>query len=218
MQASALQENHPTAMKPVFVFDFGNVLIDWDPRYLYRKLFGGDMQAVENFLREVRFFEWNLEQDAGRPFEEAVAEMCNRFPQYCELIRAYDQHYEESLGGPIWPTVEILRELKDAGYPLYALSNWPAEKYIQVRHKFPFFDWFDDIVISGEVRLAKPDARIFELLLTRIGRPAGDCLFIDDSPKNIAVAQSLGFQTIHFQSPEQLRQELEPYLKVNRRV
>lgn len=218
MQASALQEKSPLAIKPVFVFDFGNVLIDWDPRYLYRKLFGSDLQAMENFLREVRFFEWNLEQDAGRPFKEAVAEMCDRFPQYCELIRAYDQRYEESLGGPIWPTVEILRELKDAGYPLYALSNWPAEKYHQVRHKFPFFDWFDDIVISGEVRLAKPDARIFELLLTRIGRPAGECLFIDDSPKNIAVAQSLGFQTIHFQSSEQLRQELEPYLKVNRAV
>lgn len=218
MQASALQEKSSLAIKPVFVFDLGNVLIDWDPRYLYRKLFGGDLQAMENFLREVRFFEWNLEQDAGRPFKEAVAEMCDRFPQYCELIRAYDQRYEESLGGPIWPTVEILRELKDVGYPLYALSNWPAEKYHQVRHKFPFFDWFDDIVISGEVRLAKPDARIFELLLTRIGRQAGECLFIDDSPKNIAVAQSLGFQTIHFQSPEQLRQELEPYLKVNRTV
>jgi HAD superfamily hydrolase (TIGR01509 family) len=202
-----VEKNHKLAI----VFDFGNVLVDWDPRYLYRKLLDGD-QAIEQFLGEVDFFEWNLEHDAGRPFDESIAEMCARFPQYCDLIRAYDQRYEESISGPIWPTVEVLRLLKDAGYPLYALSNWPSDKFDLVRPKYEFFSWFDDIVISGKVRIAKPDPRIFELLLERIGRPAGECLFIDDSPRNIAVAERLGFQTIRYDSTGQLKTDLAKYL------
>ena len=197
--------------KPAIVFDFGNVLVDWDPRYLYRKLLDGD-QAIEQFLGEVDFFEWNLEHDAGRPFDESIAEMCTRFPHYCDLIRAYDLRYEESISGPIWPTVEVLRTLKDAGYPLYGLSNWPADKYELVRPKYEFFSWFDDIVVSGKVRIAKPDPRIFELLLERIARPAQECIFIDDSPKNIAAARQLNFQTILFRSAGQLKQELSPFI------
>jgi 2-haloacid dehalogenase len=199
------------AVKPAIVFDFGGVLVDWDPRYLYRKLFDSE-NAIEVFLRETGFFEWNLQQDAGRPFKEAIAEMCEKFPQHCEMISAYDQRYEESLRGPITATVEILKELKDAGYPLYGLSNWPDEKFRLVRHQFPFFEWFDDLVISGEVRLAKPDPRIFELMLARIGRPPQECVFIDDSARNVGVARQLGFQTIHFRSPEQLRSELSRIL------
>jgi 2-haloacid dehalogenase len=201
------EKNHKLAI----IFDFGNVLVDWDPRYLYRKLLGSD-QAIEQFLGEVDFFAWNLQHDAGRPFDESIAELCARFPHYCELINAYDERYEESISGPIWPTVEVLRALKDAGYPLYALSNWPSGKFDLVRPKYEFFSWFDDIVVSGKVCLAKPDPRIFELLLERIGRPAQECLFIDDSPRNIAVAQQLGFQTILFRSAEQLKQELTPLL------
>jgi 2-haloacid dehalogenase len=201
------EKNHKLAI----VFDFGNVLVDWNPHYLYRKLLDGD-QAIDQFLGEIDFFQWNLQHDAGRPFDESIAEMCALYPQYCDLIRAYDLRYEESISGPIWPTVEVLRSLKDAGYPLYALSNWPADKFDLVRPKYEFFSWFDDIVISGKVRIAKPDRRIFELLLQRIGRPPGECLFIDDSPKNIAAAQQLGFQTIHFHSAEQLKQDLLPYL------
>lgn len=197
--------------KLAIIFDFGNVLVDWDPRYLYRKLLDGE-QAIDRFLNEVGFFQWNIQHDAGRPFDESIAELCARFPQYCDLIRAYDLRYEESISGPIWPTVEILRSLKEAGYPLYALSNWPADKFDLVRPKYEFFSWFDDMVISGKVRIAKPDPRIFELLLARIGRPAHECLFIDDSPKNIAVAQSMNFHTILFHSADQLRRELQSYI------
>jgi 2-haloacid dehalogenase len=169
-------------------------------------------QAIDQFLGEVDFFAWNLQHDAGRPFDESIAEMCARFPQYCDLIRAYDLRYEESISGPIWPTVKVLRALKDAGYPLYGLSNWPADKYELVRPKYEFFSWFDDIVVSGKVRIAKPDPRIFELLLERIGRPPRECIFIDDSPRNIAAAQRLGFQTILFHSAGQLKQELTPLI------
>jgi 2-haloacid dehalogenase len=193
------------------IFDFGKVLIDWDPRYLYARLFDGDMQAVEHFLKEIDFFEWNVQHDAGRPFSETVPELCHRFPHYCELIAAYDQRYEESIAGPVWPTVEILRGLKNAGYPLYGLTNWPADKYRLVRPRWEFFAWFEAIVVSGEVMLAKPDPRIYTLLLEQIGRRAGECLFIDDSTRNIATARQLGFQTILYHSPDQLKTELDRF-------
>ncbi len=197
-----------TSGKPAIIFDFGGVLLDWDPRYLYRKLFSGDEAAMNKFLEEIDFFGWNQQQDAGRPFEIAVAEACSRFPQYCDLIKAYPARYEESLSGPIWDSVVILQSLRNAKYSLYGLSNWPAEMFYRILPKYPFLGWFQDIVISGEVGLNKPDPRIFQILLDRVNRPAGDCLLIDDSQKNIQTAQDLGFQTILFQSPAQLREEL----------
>lgn len=202
----------PTGFNPdpsslAIIFDFGGVLMDWNPRYLYRKLIS-DENKIEAFLKEVDFFEWNKRQDAGRPFTEAVTELCAAFPQHQELIQAYDQRYEESLSGPISASVEILSEIK-ACYPLlYAISNWPAEKFAIVKRKYPFFSWFKDIVISGEVQLAKPDPRIFQLLLDRINRPADCCLLIDDSTDNIAAAQSFGMYTILFSNPQQLRRDL----------
>ena len=194
---------------PAIIFDVGEVLLHWDPRDLYRKLFNGDDQAMERYLAEIDFFGWNLEQDKGRPFAEAVEILCQQFPHYCYLIRAYAERYEETILGTIQPTVEILRELKEAGYPLYALSNWSAETYPRVRAKYAFFDWFDDILLSGEVKLAKPDERIYTLFLERIGRRAEECVFIDDSEANVVVARRLGFKTIRFESPVQLREALE---------
>ena len=192
---------------PAIIFDFGGVLLDWNPRYLYRKLFP-DEQAIDRFLAEIGFYEWNPKQDAGRPFSVAVAELCARHPHYCELIRAYDERFLESVGGAIPGTVDILRRLHRAGFPLYGLSNWSAEKFRLVRPAYKFFDWFQDMVISGEVGVIKPDRRIFQLLLHKAARPAGQCLLIDDSPVNIAAAQDLGFQTIQFHNPEQLAAEL----------
>jgi 2-haloacid dehalogenase len=194
--------------KLAIVFDFGKVLVDWDPRYLYRKLFPGEEAEMERFLEEIDFMNWNHQQDAGRTFSEGVSELCGRFPQYCDLIQAYDERWEESLGGPIWPTVEVLKRLKEAGYPLYGLSNWSDEKFQLVRAQYTFFDWFDDILLSGAVRLVKPDERIFRLLLTRIRRTARQCLLIDDTSRNVETARKLGFEAIHFQSAEQLEAEL----------
>jgi 2-haloacid dehalogenase len=191
------------------IFDFGGVLLDWNPRYLYRKIFVGDPQAMERFFIDTHFEEWNLELDAGRPFSEAVEEGCRRYPQYYDQIRAYDTRWEESLGGEIRPSIEILRQLKQARYALYGFSNWSAEKFYLVRPHYAFMDWFDSIVLSGEEKLNKPDPRIFEVLLKRVGRPAAECLLVDDSLKNTAVARQLGLQAIHFQSPEQLNAELQ---------
>lgn len=182
--------------------------MDWDPRYLYRQLFVDDKQGMERFLEEVQFMEWNARQDGGRSFEVAVAELSTQFPHYADLIHAYDLRWEESINGPIQPTIEIMRTLRDSGYPLYGLSNWSAEKFMLVRHKYEFFRWFEDIILSGEVKLSKPDPRIFVYTLERIGRGAETCLLIDDSLQNIAAANAMGFQTIHFQSPGQLAAEL----------
>jgi 2-haloacid dehalogenase len=189
------------------VFDFGGVLIDWNPRYLYRQYFDTD-EAVEEFLTEIGFAEWNLQQDKGRPFALAITELSRQFPQHARLIRAYDERWEESLGGPIQPVVEIAWSLKQAGHPLYGLSNWSAETFQRTRHKYAFFDWFELIVISWEAQLVKPDPRLFALFLTRACRTAQDCLFIDDSDDNIAAARRLGFQTIRFECAEQLEREL----------
>jgi 2-haloacid dehalogenase len=199
-------EKKPTRM-PVIVFDFGGVLMDWNPYYLYRKMLADD-QAIERFLKDVDFYIWNEEHDRGRSVAEGTAELAARFPQYRELILAYDERYLESVGGAIQPAVDILQALKDAGYPLYGLSNWPTEKFALVRPIYPFFAWFDEIIISGEVGLVKPDKAIFELLLERIGYSASDCLYIDDHDRNVKTAQDLGFQTIHFQSAQQLVVEL----------
>lgn len=196
-------------MKPnTIIFDFGGVLLDWDPRYLYRKIFNGDEEGMERFLAEVDFYHWNSRQDEGRPFSVALREGCQNYPQYCELLNLYRERWIESIAGPLQGTVEILAALKQAGYPLYGLSNWSAETFHLVSSQYPFLSWFERIILSGEVRLVKPDPRIFELTLTQIGRQAPECLLIDDSLHNITTAQSLGFQTIHFQSPQQLRQEL----------
>jgi len=199
--------DHKDSIQAV-VFDFGGVLIDWDPRYLYRKLFIDDPQGMERFLKEIDFFDWNLQQDAGRSFAEAVEEHCRLYPEYCELIRAYDTRWEESLGGLIQPSIEILQALKETSLELYGLSNWSTEKFQLVRCQYEFLKWFKAIVISGQVKIVKPDLRIFELMLKKIGRPASECLLVDDSAANIVAARRLGFKTIHFQSPEQLKTEL----------
>jgi 2-haloacid dehalogenase len=201
-----MNDNHHKT--PVMIFDFGGVLLDWNPFYLYRKMLGEDRRLTDQFLKDVNFSEWNLEQDRGRSFVEGTAELCARFPQYCELIHAYDERFPETLGGVIQPVVDVLYSLKSAGYPLYGLSNWSAEKFHLVRPRFPFFECFDEMVISGEVGLVKPEPAIYELLLERIGRPANECLFIDDNSSNILTADQLGIQTIQFRSPAQLHSEL----------
>jgi 2-haloacid dehalogenase len=197
-------QNHLSAI----VFDFGGVLFDWDPRYLYRQYFPGDEHAMESFLDEIQFNEWNRRQDIGRPFHEAVIELSQKFPQYAGLIDAFNTRWEETLAGIFPQSVAILERLYRAGYPLYALSNWSEEKFRIVRQRYDFLNWFDEIVISGEAGLAKPDPEIFRHFLKKIHREAQECLFIDDAAMNIAVAKDLGFQTLHFQSAEMLASDL----------
>jgi 2-haloacid dehalogenase len=193
------------------IFDFGGVLLNWDPRNLYRRFFPGQPQAMDDFLSEINFYEWNARQDEGRSFAEGIAELSAQFPQHAHLIQAYYDNWEDSIIGSITGTVEILQTLKEKGYPLFGLSNWSAETYPRARHKYPFFDLFDDIVLSGEVKLNKPHPAIFNLLLNKIGYSAPECILIDDSQPNVDTAKELGFHVVHFKSPEQLEAELQFY-------
>lgn len=195
------------AQSPAIIFDFGGVLMDWNVRYLFDQLLP-DRAETERVLAEIGFNEWNLEMDRGRSFAESVRELSGKFPQYAHLIRAFDERWEETQRGPLHATVEILQALAGRGYALYGLTNWSAEKYALTSRKYPLFELFDAVVVSGEVKLIKPDPRIYALLLEKIGRPAVECLFIDDSAVNVEAARQLGFQTIHFKSARQLSQEL----------
>ena len=190
------------------VFDFGNVLIEWNPRYVYQNYFPNDPEGMENFLNEVDFMGWNSHQDKGRTFTEGVADLSTQFPHYSHLIQAYHDNWKDSIGVAYWDTVEIMKQLKQKGYPLYGLSNWSAETFPYARAKYDFFELLDDMVISGYVGHVKPEPEIYHVLLEKVGKPAQECLFIDDSLANIQQAQRIGFQTIHFQSAEQLADEL----------
>jgi 2-haloacid dehalogenase len=194
--------------KQAIVFDLGGVLIDWNPRHLYRKMFNGDEEAMERFLAEICTPEWNARQDEGRPFAAATEELVSRHPEQAGLIRAFFDRWPEMVAGAIEQTVEILAELRGAGRALYALSNWSAETFPHARERFEFLGWFDCAVISGEIGLVKPNREVFDFLLGKAGRRAEECVFIDDSPANVAAARELGFDAIHFRSPRRLRDEL----------
>jgi len=193
----------------VIIFDYGNVLLDWNPRNVYRRYFPNDNEGMERFLREVDFMAWNAHQDRGRPFAEGVAILSEQFPQYAHLIQAYHEHWADSIGETFAGTVDILKQLKQAGYLLYGFSNWSAETFPYARAKYDFFDLFDNMVISGAVGFVKPELEIYQIMLDKIGKPARECLFIDDSLPNVLQANKMGFDTIHFQSSAQLEDELK---------
>lgn len=189
------------------VFDVGNVLIGWDPRTLYRKIFD-DPERVEWFLAEVCHHDWNLEQDRGRLFAEAVAERTALFPHLAEEIRAYDERWAETVTGAIEGSVRILQAVRAAGIPHYAITNFSAEKFAVAQEMFPFLRGFDGIVVSADEKLVKPDPAIYRVLLDRYRLAAGDCVFIDDSPANVEAARSVGMAAHHFTGPERLAEDL----------
>ena len=191
------------------VFDIGHVLVDWNPRFIYRDFFDGDEAAMEHFLAHICSPEWNRELDAGKSFDQAVAERQRLYPQHADLIAAWRDQWPKSLGDAIEGTVDVLAELKERGYPLYAITNWSAETFPIARDRFPFLAWFRDIIVSGEVGVAKPDLGIFEIFLGRHAIDPRKAVFIDDSPANLAAAESLGLPGIRFVDPETLRRDLE---------
>ena len=190
------------------VFDLGGVLLDWDPRYLYRKLFD-DEAAMERFLAEVCTLEWHHAHDLGVPPEETFPPLIAAHPEHADMIRAWTARSEEMLAGPIGDSVEIRRRLKAAGVPVYALTNMESWTYPGRRERYPFLRWFDGTVVSGFESVAKPDPRIFELLLDRFGLTPATTLLIDDSSANVQAARAAGIQAIEFESPASLRRQLE---------
>lgn len=194
--------------RSVAIFDLGGVLLDWNPRYLYRKLFPGDEAAMERFLATVCTTEWNERQDAGRCFADAVQELLPHHADKIELIEAFSKRFGEMISGAIDGTVEVLAELKDKAVPVYAITNWSAETFPSQRDRFEFLSWFEGIVVSGIEGVMKPDPRIFRILCERYRVAPQSAVFIDDVAMNAAAASALGIHGIHFRSPEQLRSEL----------
>jgi len=190
------------------IFDFGNVLIEWNPRFVYDRYFPNDPEGMERFLKDVDFMGWNAHQDKGRTFKEGVADLSAQFPHYSHLIQAYHDNWKDSIGAAYSETVETMKQLKAKGYPLYGLSNWSTETFPYAREKYDFFNLLDDMVISGYVGHVKPEPEIYHILLKKIGMPAQECLFIDDSLPNIKQANTMGFNTLHFTSPKKLKKEL----------
>jgi 2-haloacid dehalogenase len=189
------------------IFDLGNVLIGWDPRRLFRQLIEDEAQ-MEWFLREVCNSEWNEQQDAGRPWAEGTALLRARFPEHAGLIDAYHVHWKETLLGPIEGSVAILAELKARGVRLLALTNWSQETFPVARQLYPFLQWFEGIVVSGEEGLVKPDPRIYQRLLERYAVDPATALYIDDSARNVAAVEPLGMYGWWFHDPTGLREHL----------
>ena len=189
------------------VFDLGAVLIDWNPRYVFRSMFA-DEAAMEHFLDTVCTPAWNAEQDRGRTLADATAILVAEYPEHADLIEAYYDRWEEMVGEPIAGTVELTRQLKAAGVRLVALSNWSAETFPLARPRLEFLDDFEGVLVSGTVGLIKPDPAIYQLLIDRHAVDVRHSLFVDDSVRNVETAAELGFDAIHFRSPEQLGEQL----------
>jgi 2-haloacid dehalogenase len=196
------------ADRDIVVFDLGGVLIEWDPRHLYRKLFPRDEPAMERFLAEVCTHDWNRCQDAGRSFAEGARLLKAEHPDKAGLINAYGTRFDEMMPGPIEGTVEILAELRNRDTPLYGLTNFSAETYPSALERFGFLRWFRGVLVSGEVGIIKPDPRIYALLLERFCLDPRRVIYIDDVEANVAAALPFGIHAIRFTTPAALREEL----------
>ena len=191
------------------IFDLGGVLIDWNPRYLYRKIFKTENE-ITWFLENICTSEWNDKQDGGRSFEEATAELVGKHPEWKEAIEAWYGRWEETINGEIAETVELLRYFhKRKAYRLYALTNWSAESFPVAQLKFDFLKLFDGIVVSGIEKKRKPFPEFYQILFDRYSVTPRQALFIDDNIKNVQAGKALGMATIHFASPQQLKEELK---------
>ncbi|TVQ47186.1 MAG: HAD family phosphatase [Gammaproteobacteria bacterium] len=190
------------------VFDLGHVLVDWDPRYLYRERFGGDTQAMEAFLAKVCSPAWHHTVDRGRPWEEAIAERIARFPEHAGHIRAYREHWPRMFAGDLPESVQLLHGLHAAGLRLHALSNYPAEPVEFLYERFGWMSLFEHVIISGRLGIAKPESAIYAHLLDTIERPASRCLFIDDREDNVIAARAAGIDAVHFTAGARLAAEL----------
>lgn len=190
------------------IFDFGGVLLDWNPRYLYKSYFNND-EEMEHFLADICNGEWNIRQDAGRPFAEAVKELQAKFPEYAEAIQMYDDDWEKMLKCELPESIDLLKELKFMGYGIYGLTNWSAEKIGYAFANYSFFSLFDGIVVSGVEKVVKPDRKIYEILLERYSLKPGECVFIDDNQDNVDMAKVLGINAIRFDNIGNVKEHLE---------
>jgi len=194
------------------ILDLGGVLVDWKPEYLYRKVFNGNEKKVQWFLSKVCTSAWNAEQDGGRTIEEAETLKIAEFPDHEELIRLYYKQWHQMFSGPIEENVELFKQLKASGnYKIYALTNWSAEKWELALELFPFFNYFDGVVVSGQEKIRKPYPEIYNLIVDKFAINPENAIFIDDNEENVIAAMALKIYGIHYKSPQQLLNELKSY-------
>lgn len=194
------------------IFDLGGVLVDWKPEYLYRKVFNGHEKKVEWFLNKVCTSAWNAEQDGGRTIEEAEKIKIAEFPEHADLIRLYYEQWHQMFSGPIEENVDLFKALKATGnYKIYALTNWSAEKWDMALELFPFFHFFDGVVVSGQEKMRKPHQEIYNLIIGKFSIKPENAIFIDDNEENVIAAKALKIHGIHYKSPQQLLNELRSY-------
>jgi 2-haloacid dehalogenase len=189
------------------LFDLGKVLLDWDPRYYYRRFFA-DEDELEEFVQRVVGHDFYLAMDAGKPAAQAIAERSRAFPEQAELIARWPEGWPVMLRGAIAGSVEILRELRGRGLRLYALTNFSTETWPTAKARFDFLSWFEDAIVSGELGIVKPDPRIFRLAISRCRLDPARTVFIDDAPANVAAGRASGLRSLLFTSPERLREDL----------
>ena len=194
------------------IFDLGGVLIDWNPEYVYNGVFNGDKEKMKWFFDTICTHDWNENQDAGYPLAQATADRIALFPEHEELIKMFYGRWKEMLGGPIEGTVEILKKLTDSKhYKIVALTNWSHETFPIALETFDFLHWFEGILDSGEEKTRKPFKDIYELTLSRFEITAENSIFIDDNLRNVDAAKELGINTIHFKTPELLKEQLASF-------
>ena len=191
------------------VFDFGGVLIDWNPRYLYRSYFGGDEEKMEWFLQNVCTYPWNIQMDGGKPFAEGVAELTAQHPEWAEAIGVYHTRWAEMIGGEVEGTASLIKRLKAAGYRVFGLTNWSMETYPLIRDSYEVFSLFEGVVVSGEEHLLKPDEKIYRCLLERYSLEAAESVFLDDNADNVAGAEAVGMEAVRFVDAQQAEAELK---------
>lgn len=190
------------------IFDFGGVLMDWNPRYFFKNHFQDD-EKMEYFLKHIAADSWNAEQDRGRTLKEGTEIQVRKHPEWEQELRAYYDNWTTMLKSDIPQNVAVLRKLGNTGYELFGLTNWSHETFPYTLKNYDFFKLFEGkIVVSGEEKLIKPDPEIWRVLLNRYSLKAEESVFIDDNAKNIEVARSLGFKTIHVLPDTDLEKEL----------
>lgn len=194
------------------IFDLGGVLIDWNPEYVFDEHYFETQHKKEFFFKNICTSDWNEEQDAGRSIVVATQLLINQYPEWEPAIRDFYGRWTDMLGGPIEETVDIFREIKDKGlHRTYALTNWQASLFDIALVRYDFLHWFDGRVVSGEEKTRKPFADFYHRLLDRYKVNPAEAIFIDDNLRNVKAAQELGINSIHFQSPKQLRELLKSH-------
>jgi len=189
------------------IFDFGGVLIDWNPKYVYKDIFKEESE-LEFFLNHVCNLEWNEKQDAGRLFKDGIAELVIKYPQYKREIELFYTNWIDMVGGEIEENIVLINELNPK-YQLFGLTNWSAETLPLVYDKYSFFKKLNGIIVSGEEKVTKPGKEIYNRLLSQYQIEPEYSLFIDDNEKNISTAKDMGFHTIHYRQGMSLREEMK---------